>query len=197
MGKVEFKGVRKLNQELAKKGLRYCTRCKKQKKISAFENRGAQCRACRNEYNKEWRKNNPDKAKKHKRDYHKNKSKTIDIYLHSISHYRKRANKLKVPYNLDKQYLLDLWNTQKGCCYYTGVELKILQGKGKPTSDSASLDRLFPSKGYVKGNVVWCSYWANTAKGNLDILNFILMCRTILDIAKFKGIEVISDLHEK
>jgi len=54
-------------------------------------------------------------------------------------------------------------------------------GFGKPLPNSLSLDRLIPSEGYIQGNVVWCSYFINTMKGNLSEREFYDLMNTILN----------------
>lgn len=50
------------------------------------------------------------------------------------------------------------------CCPVFGIRLCI--GDGAPVASSYSLDRIDPSKGYVKGNVIVVSYKVNTMKSN-------------------------------
>lgn len=52
-------------------------------------------------------------------------------------------------------------------CPVLGIPLKI--GKGLPTDNSPSLDRIDNSKGYVEGNVIVISHRANTLKRNSTI----------------------------
>ena len=50
---------------------------------------------------------------------------------------------------------------QRKTCYYTGVKFTS-EGKYART-----VDRIDSSKGYVKGNVVACTYWSNQMKNEL------------------------------
>jgi hypothetical protein len=45
-----------------------------------------------------------------------------------------------------------------------------------------SLDKLTPSKGYTKGNVVWCTYLINTCKNMLTEDEFYKICAKILSV---------------
>lgn len=47
-------------------------------------------------------------------------------------------------------------------CYYTGMKLSREEGNNQLT-----IDRIDGTKGYVKGNVVACSHWANQIKNSL------------------------------
>lgn len=52
-------------------------------------------------------------------------------------------------------------------CYYTGVTLTTATGPSQKETDR-TIDRIDPSKGYVKGNVVACCYKANQIKSTLE-----------------------------
>lgn len=59
-------------------------------------------------------------------------------------------------------------------CYYTGVELSQTDGDRFMT-----VDRIDNEKGYVKGNVVACTHWANQIKNQLfEVPNGIAIGRT-------------------
>lgn len=78
------------------------------------------------------------------------------------SEYRDRNNKCGC--DLTIEYIKQIWDDQNGICPLTGWALILPQGtaKGWETSDpsNASLDRIDPSKGYVKGNVRFIAYMA-------------------------------------
>ena len=81
--------------------------------------------------------------------------------------------------NLTIDYLENLYNRQKGKCYYTGQKLEFPIGGPKP--NGLSLDRKNPKLGYKKGNVVWCTYFVNTMKGGLTTKQFYDLIRAILE----------------
>ena len=72
---------------------------------------------------------------------------------------KKRANALGVDYNLDSKYIESL---MQDFCPILGFKVKY--GGGEKTKFSASLDRVVPSRGYVKGNVMVVSLLANLMK---------------------------------
>tara|TARA_Y100001968_G_C19339060_1_gene708467 strand:+ start:43 stop:603 length:561 start_codon:yes stop_codon:yes gene_type:complete len=75
-----------------------------------------------------------------------------------------RAKHLDIPFDID---LKDIFIPPK--CPVFGVEL--IQGENlkKPTNNSPSLDRIHPSRGYVKSNIWVISNRANRIKNNSSI----------------------------
>ena len=77
---------------------------------------------------------------------------------------KNRAKKKSLQFNLDLDFL-DSIATEK--CPVFGTPFVFGDATGlRP--DSPSLDRIVPSKGYVKGNVVFISHRANTIKHNVE-----------------------------
>lgn len=70
---------------------------------------------------------------------------------------------LGLPFSLTVEYLKQLYELQKGLCFYTDVELITHVGVGHPPN-SLSVDKIEPNLGYVPGNVVLCSKRANSIK---------------------------------
>lgn len=84
-----------------------------------------------------------------------------DDYFSSFCVTKKSECKSKgIPYNLTPEYLSSIWT---GVCPIFGVEL-VRTVDARSHISSAHLDRLDPSKGYVKGNVTWISGRANRIK---------------------------------
>lgn len=110
--------------------------------------------------------------------------KDAETFIRSkLASYRNRAKQENIPFNLTADYLIDLWNNQKGLCHYIGepIDFTLTVPAGThPHLATPSLDKLTPSKGYVIGNVVWCSYGINRMKNDLDYDMFIKACELIL-----------------
>ena len=77
-----------------------------------------------------------------------------------------------VPSDLTVDYLVNLYEQQDGYCYYFREKMIFGWIDGKVHHNSLSLDKLDPDKGYVQGNVVWCTYLANTMKQNMNEQQF-------------------------
>lgn len=64
-------------------------------------------------------------------------------------------------------------------CPLLEIPLYVATGRGSVKSNSASIDRIDPSKGYVKGNVWIISFKANTMKSNATLEEFLLMAKNM------------------
>lgn len=100
----------------------------------------------------------------------------------ALSNARKRADKRGVSFEIDKEYLFELYESQSGKCYYSGLPLHVVKDGAEKVHDEykMTLDCIDPKKGYVKDNVVWCSYCVNSFKQNLSKDEMINVCISIL-----------------
>lgn len=102
-----------------------------------------------------------------------------------VSSYACRARNEGRPFNLDAQYLIDLWNDQKGQCFYTdqSIDFSFTEKNSRSAHPfQPSLDKKDPNLGYVKGNVVWCAYVINRMKNDLDYDDFVAACSIIVAV---------------
>ena len=81
---------------------------------------------------------------------------------------RWRSNKMKYDFDLDLEYLKNLWKNQNGICPYTGMKMYLpscrKEYKLTPSIEKLSLDRIDSSKGYLKGNVEFVCAGVNWMK---------------------------------
>jgi len=82
--------------------------------------------------------------------------------------------------DLTTDYLVELWEAQDGRCHYTALPMTFEPGRRYARPDSASLDRLDPAGGYMRGNVVWATCLANTMKRDLVESDFYATIERIL-----------------
>ena len=75
---------------------------------------------------------------------------------------RGRAKKEGLPYDIDEEYLKNLGVPE--VCPVLGIPLD--WNSDKTSDNSPSLDKFYPDKGYVKGNVQIVSYRANRLKND-------------------------------
>lgn len=142
-----------------------------------------QCRSCNNllelcNYNPKKKANlksgykaydNICKKCRAKKLYNERRSKynTLDkVLLETVNGIKRRSGVL-----LDTSYILDIYNSQDGLCYYTKIKMVF-----DPNSlFKVSADRLNSSITYVDGNIVLCCWGVNNMKQGLSIDDFKML----------------------
>lgn len=61
------------------------------------------------------------------------------------------------------------------------LNIPMFKGKGKPCANSPSLDRIIPSSGYTKDNIMVISYKANTMKSDATPEELLRFSKWILE----------------
>lgn len=69
-------------------------------------------------------------------------------------------------YDLDEQYILDLYNATWGLCWYTWEKMEF---SGK---NLLSADRFDNTKWYIKWNIILCTWFINTCKSSMSLDEF-------------------------
>jgi len=87
----------------------------------------------------------------------------------------KRRN---LKFEIDKEYVWELFENQNGKCALSGIDIVLDVGSRK-REQTASLDRIDSSKGYIKGNVQWVHKDVNSMKMDYTEDYFIDMCKRI------------------
>lgn len=83
-----------------------------------------------------------------------------------------------IVFRLTKEYLWDLFRKQEGICALSGVQLQLSRGKDDG-EQTASVDRVDSSVGYVPGNVQWVHKDLNKMKLDHSQEGFIEWCRLV------------------
>lgn len=129
-----------------------CNHCKQSKPLDGFhKSKGyacgvhSTCKICRSEMARERYVANPFKT------------------LHRIK--KSECKQKHIEYNLTEEYLRSIWTD---VCPITGLTLTYANKKGEH-SKSAWLDRIYPDKGYVQGNVAFISGRMNRIKYNATL----------------------------
>lgn len=147
----------------------------KEIQIDSYGNKGElrtqyKCRICGREDPKKFSKNRgicyPCLWQKFKHDISKN----LLAYARKSTNTRskkKNINPDKLEFNIDKDYIQELWEKQEGKCYYTRIPFDIDDKNMSP-----SIDRIDSNRGYIKGNICICLSIVNKAKSDLDIGTF-------------------------
>lgn len=91
-----------------------------------------------------------------------------------------RASVQKIDFNLDVNYMIELYDRQKGLCYYSGFPLNLNKKGGRAKFDTLSVDKVIPSKGYTKGNVVLCLNCVNIFKNDHELSTIMEVFKSII-----------------
>lgn len=122
--------------------------------------------------------------------YHSKRYCTPDCYktshihrLKALCHRAKtRSKEYNIPYNIDRDYIISLWNAQEGLCAITKrpFDLTVKKQRECVRPNSLSLDRITPKLGYIKGNLRLVTFQINCALNAFGDEALISMCKDIL-----------------
>ena len=134
-----------------------CSTCKQVLSVKQFDKNASrrdglqhQCKQCARQRNKKYEIENP----------------VVRQTGAMVRSARSRAKKKNLPFDIDRDYIRSIVPSH---CPIFGMPLEWSirrANKAAPLPNSPSLDRIDPSKGYVKGNVWIISYRANQIKSN-------------------------------
>jgi len=95
---------------------------------------------------------------------------------------KNRARTAKVPFNIDREHLVELWDQNSGKCVLTGrtFSLEAWGDKGQVNPDAPSIDRINPKLGYVKGNVRLVTYHMNISLSDFGTELFKVLAESYL-----------------
>lgn len=162
-----------------------CTKCNifkpnseyaKDNKRAKGRGRGyvTQCKKCRLHYASNQLSKENKKISRHRY----NEKHRLSVIFHSS---KGNAKKKKIDHSISIEHLKELWEIQKGLCYYTNKPMLKNLENVENNYDSVSVDRIDSSKGYIVGNVVLCRWVINRMKNDLSNLHFL---------------DIISDIHK-
>ena len=133
----------------------------------------------RKEYNRKWHEANREKLKEYERRRH-----AANPFSRTQQMMKTRSKRKGLDFNLDKEYIEQLWDDCKGICSMTGVSMK----KNSTVNDPfvMSVDRINSKKGYTKDNVRLVSRWYNVSRNNYGDKLTIEMCHRVVKHIKQK-----------
>jgi transposase-like protein len=140
------------------------------------------CRECKKNYLKEItpRKNKISLTKEelYEKNLSRQKVSRVENWArHLVNSSRHNAKRYGKEFDIDEEYILDIYEKQNHKCYWFGVELEpsaIHKYPAKP-----SLDRLNPDIGYIKGNVVISCMAANIGRNSCEADIFQNFCNLL------------------
>lgn len=149
---------------------RECPVCKVYKQRSDFYHAKQKCKSCF------------DKRRKADRD---DETRLLPVLQSIMRHTATRVHLINrrtgthEKCDVDVNYLMHLWDTQKGLCALSGVPMT---HTSRPIDDrryNVSLDRIDSSKNYTKANVQLVTQTANICKHSLVQEDFVQLCSMI------------------
>ena len=121
------------------------------------------------EYNKKYYLINKEKIIKQTTENKKRIAKEDPVYSLFVRA-KERAKKRNILFDIDKEYLKSIYPKNNRCPILNiDFQLGFLNEIKKNKDYAPSLDRIIPSKGYVKGNLVIVSFIANRVKNNVSV----------------------------
>jgi hypothetical protein len=96
----------------------------------------------------------------------KDKYRLLNVEKWMINSAKKRAKKSKLEININANYIRSIWPLDNKCPI---LEEKFVSGKNVISKNSATIDRIDNSKGYVMGNIMIVSALVNSVKNNAKI----------------------------
>lgn len=119
--------------------------------------------------------------------YENNRLDEFSPFKYHANKARSRSKQKGYITDITIEYLKQLWEKQNGTCPYTKIKMEISRTSTdkdiKKTPIKASLDRIDPSKGYIKGNVEFVCYCVNVMKNDFtkeQMMNFINQIKSVI-----------------
>ena len=97
----------------------------------------------------------------------------------NFTFYLNKAKSRNKEYNIDEEYLQEIWNLQNEKCSLSNIPIQLKKGRHLP--NTASLDRIDSAKGYIKGNVQFLAYSINLAKNTFTDAAIMILLKNIRD----------------
>lgn len=116
-------------------------------------------------------------------------NKGLEEYNFPIWFVRRIKNTIKrkkITFNLSYEYLYLLYKKQQNICALSGLKINLVDRWKDYKNNTASLDRIDSSKGYIEGNVQFVHKDINFMKQSLSQKDFIYYCQKIAKYNKGK-----------
>jgi len=111
------------------------------------------------------------------------------MFGRAVKNAKLRALKKNIEFELTKEYVINLFESQGGLCYYSGIKMNIVKSDPDNMIDpfKMTIDCINPDKGYVEGNIVWCTYCINAMKQKMSKERLVSVCESVVNHSKKYG----------
>jgi len=160
--------------------MKHCPSCKKIKEINEFHKNktrydGLQthCKNCLSERRKKYNIENKDLVLSKRKIYRQNRKDKDSLLNHNLRRRNPAKYLLKYAMRRSKESGLEFSLSLKDIqipdrCPILNIPLFV--SKGRPSDNSPSIDRIDNTRGYIPGNIIVCSWKANSVKNDTDII---------------------------
>lgn len=97
------------------------------------------------------------------------------------------------PVEIDIEFLLKLWEQQRGLCAYTGWPMNTIT----KSPQLVSIERKDNARGYTPDNCVLVCWMANNARGTSSLSDFVALCSAVVKHQKGQVTEPLNKLEEQ
>lgn len=132
------------------------------------DNHDARCRKCRTK-----------KANERKKKYPEDIALTKMLQMRFLGA-RNRSKRQNIPFNITKEYLLELWKKQDGRCAISNIKMTFEQCNGR-TPTNVSIDQINHKDGYTIGNVQLVCMAVNQMKSDMLMEDLYRFCQAIIE----------------
>lgn len=133
------------------------------------------------EYQKQWYIKNKEKKLKQTA-INRNKRNEEYPLKSLLSSVKSGAKQRNLVFEIDYNYISELWINQKELCYYTKIPMKLTSRKKDPYQ--VSIDRLDSDIGYTRNNVVLCCQAVNYMKNDYKLEEFTNFLKSLFEALK-------------
>ena len=104
-----------------------------------------------------------------------------------MSTIRNGAKRRKIEYKIDAKIAWEKYIKQEGVCALSGQKLIMTYDGDRNSSNTASLDRIDSTKGYIIGNIQWVHKNINITKFSFAQDKYIELCIMVADYQRNKN----------
>ena len=109
-----------------------------------------------------------------------NRDAVADITKSFWTPIQRQAERRGIPFEITREQVWNIFEKQKRRCALSGVELRFSTNiRDQRGTQTASLDRIDNTRGYISGNVQWVHKYVNIMKNVMTQEDFLTWCRRI------------------